>query len=38
MGLYFQNKIFTIGDNNQLVPAIVENPEISLAYKIKYDL
>ena len=34
----FQNKIFTIGDNNQLVPAIVENPEISLAYKIKYDL
>ena len=34
----FQNRIYTIGENNQLVSAIIDDPEICLAYKIKYDI
>ena len=34
----YQDKIFTINDKNELVKAMIDNPEISLAYKIKYGL
>ena len=34
----FENRIFTINENNDIISAINDNPEISLAYKIKYDM
>ena len=34
----FQNRIFTINEGNQIVSAISSNPEMCLAYKIKYGL
>ena len=34
----YQNKIFTFNKENQKCKAIISNPELSLAYKIKYDL
>ncbi|MBU79522.1 MAG: hypothetical protein CMD29_05300 [Flavobacteriales bacterium] len=34
----FQNKIFTIDENNQIIPAISSKPQMCLAYKIKYGL
>ena len=33
----FTNRIFTI-DDNKVISAISDNPEFSLAYKIKYNL
>jgi len=33
----YQNKIFTFDENNEKCNAIVNNPELSLAYKIKYN-
>ena len=34
----FENRIFTFDDDRNWIPAIIENPIISLAYQIKYDL
>tara|TARA_Y100000389_G_C17405100_1_gene487572 strand:- start:485 stop:919 length:435 start_codon:yes stop_codon:yes gene_type:complete len=34
----YQNKIFTFDENNEKRNAIISNPELSLAYKIKYNL
>lgn len=34
----FQDKIYTFDENKNTIPAIIDNPEISLAFKIKYDL
>ena len=34
----YENKIFTISENKEVINAIIDNPEISLAYKIKYGL
>jgi len=34
----FQNKIFTFSEDSKTISAVVENPGISLAYKIKYGL
>ena len=34
----FETKIFTINEDNEIVNAVVDNPGISLAYKIKYNL
>ena len=33
----YENKIFTF-DNNKIVNAVIDDPVISLAYKIKYNL
>jgi hypothetical protein len=33
----FQDKVFTF-ENNKIIPAIVENPGLCLAYQIKYNL
>jgi len=34
----FENRIFTINEDDEIISAINDNPEISLAYKIKYNL
>ena len=34
----FEDRIFTFDDDRNWIPAVVDNPGISLAYKIKYDL
>ena len=34
----YSNKIFTFNENLESVSAIIENPGLSLAYKIKYGL
>ncbi len=33
----FTDRIFTV-ENNKIISAISESPEVSLAYKIKYDI
>lgn len=33
----FQGRVFTF-ENNEIVNAVIDNPEISLAYKIKHDM
>jgi len=35
---HFQNKIFTFNGKLETISAIIDNPELSLAYKIKYGL
>lgn len=34
----FQDKIYTFDEEKNTISAIIENPGISLAYKIKYDI
>ena len=34
----YENKVFTFNENKKIIPAIIDNPEISLAYKIKHNL
>ena len=34
----YHNKVFTFNENKKIIPAIVDNPEFSLAYKIKHNL
>ena len=33
----FKNRIFTFDNNNSCSPAMIDNPEISLGYKIKHN-
>ncbi len=33
----FQDKIFTFDEDRKCIPAVTDNPEISLAYKIKRE-
>jgi cytidine deaminase len=34
----YHKKVFTFDDQQNIIPAIVDNPQISLAYKIKHNL
>ena len=34
----FENRIFTFNDQLEIIPAIIDNPGVSLAYKIKYNI
>ena len=34
----FENRIFTFDEDRNWIPAVIDNPVISLAYQIKYDL
>ena len=34
----FENRIFTFDEDRNSISAIIENPVLSLAYQIKYDL
>jgi hypothetical protein len=34
----FTDRIYTVNKNNDVISAITDNPQISLAYRIKHDL
>jgi len=34
----YENRIFTVNENQEIIEAITDNPSISLAYIIKYDM